>query len=545
VINKMKHPKHQNTPQPKNTKWNWLLIGILVVGFCLRLQGLTASVTDWHSFRQVDTASVTQEYVSRGVDLLHPRYHDLGNTQSGKDNPEGYRMVEFPWVNALLAVILRALPFLDLVVISRLFSILCSVGTIACLYQLGKRWGNETIGYLSALTFALLPYAVYYSRVILPEPIFTFTLTLAVLGFEDWLEKKRWASYGVSLVSLTLALLLKPFALFFAPVFAYLALRHFKTKVFFQPALYVFAVCLVPLVLWREWIKQFPEGIPASDWLFNKNGIRLRPAWFRWLGWERYTKLILGGVGIVAAVASLGEKTKLRELILVWGGCVLAYLVVIAGGNVQHDYYQSITLPVVSLAVGQGLYFLSKITHPAKLLGLVATAAAIIFLITRIPQPDNTPALQVPVVIIAAGIIFSGYLLYLLFKRQQTPLAGVLAAGGLLLTSVTISNWFVRGYYSTRSDYEQAGAAVQRLTTPDDKVIAPAMTDTMFLFQTQRRGWTLGGEIEDKISKGATYYVNTAYDDEAKALEQKYQVVEKTPNHIIIKLLPANPPISP
>jgi hypothetical protein len=515
---------------------NAVVIAIVLLGFALRLFGVTHSVTDWHAFRQADTASVTREYVKHGIDVLRPHYHDLGNTQSGKENPQGYRMVEFPIINALLATLLRAAPFLNLVTTSRFASIIFSLGTIFCIYELGKRWANQTVAYFAALSFSVLPYAVFYSRVILPEPFFVFFLTFTILTFDYWLEGKAWKWYIASLISFSLALLLKPFALFFAPVLAYLALRHFKAKVFLQPALYLYIASVIPLFIWRNWIQQFPEGIPASDWLYNKDGIRLRPAWFRWLGWERYTKMILGGTGLIASFFSLFTKNKLRDLILVWGGCVLAYLIVIAGGNVQHDYYQSITLPIVCLALGQGLFVISQWKDPKKLLGLWLTAVLLIVVISRFPEPGFTPQFQVSPLLFILGASLGIFLVYLFAKKRNTRVAGISVAIGFLITAVIVSHWFVSGYYRTRPDFEQAGAAVQRLTPPEAKIIAPQMTDTMLLFQTDRVGWALGGEIDEKIQQGASYYVSTAYDDEAKELEQKYPVIEKTPNHIIIKL---------
>jgi 4-amino-4-deoxy-L-arabinose transferase-like glycosyltransferase len=518
---------------------NWLLVLIVCFGLLLRLYGLTNSVTDWHSFRQADTASVTKEYVKRGIDLLHPRFHDYGNVASGKDNPEGYRMVEFPFINAGVALVLRTIPGLDLVVTSRLASILFSLGTIISLYFLGKRWANESVGYLSALTYAALPYVVYYSRVILPEPFFAFFLTFSFLSFDLWLENKKFGWYVGALVSYALALLLKPFALFFAPVLAYLALRHFKYKVFFQPLLYVFGVSLLPLVWWRHWITQYPEGIPVTDWLFNSidgKPIRFKPAWFRWLAWERYTKLILGGGTAVAALFSIGTKNKARELILVWGSCVFIYLATIAAGNVRHDYYQSITIPLFSLAVGQGLWVISQLKDNKKLLAIWAVIVALITLITKFPEPGTIEQFVPSWILIAVWAGLGGWILYAVIRKVSFKFLGAAVATGLFITSLIIGHWFVHGYYSTRPDYEEAGAAVDRLVPADAKIIAPAFADTLFLFQTNRAGWALGGEIDDKIAQGATYYVSTAYDDEAKELEQKYQVIEKTKNHIIIKL---------
>ncbi len=109
--------------------------------------------------------------------MLRPKYHDVSNIQSGLDNPEGYRMVEFPFVNGFLALILRQWSSLDLVIVSRLASMLISLGTIAVLFQFIKQISGPKIALLTALIYAVLPYSVYYSRVVLPEPYFLFFAT--------------------------------------------------------------------------------------------------------------------------------------------------------------------------------------------------------------------------------------------------------------------------------------------------------------------------------------------------------------------------------
>ena len=74
-----------------------IIFGILIFAIVLRTYRLHAPLGDWHSWRQADTASVAWEYVQAGhVDLFHPRFHDVSSIPSGLDNPEGWRMVEFP-----------------------------------------------------------------------------------------------------------------------------------------------------------------------------------------------------------------------------------------------------------------------------------------------------------------------------------------------------------------------------------------------------------------------------------------------------------------
>ncbi len=483
----------QNVAKGKMSKTKASLFKIIVVLVLLtifpRLYRFNNPVADWHAFRQADTASVTREYVKNGIDLLRPRYQDLSNIQSGKDNLEGWRMVEFPILNALAAFTIINLPFLNIVAVSRIISIVFSVGTTVSLYFLVKRISGKNVAFLSAATFALLPFSVFYGRAILPEPAMLFFSTGSLLFFTRYLDKKNtlW-SYLVSLVFLALALLLKPFVAFLGPVYLVLAWQSFGKNIFKHIELILFAgLSFLPLICWRKWVEQFPSGIPANDWLFNSNNIRFRPAWFRWLFYERLTKLFIGFFGWILLFGNLiNTKKKITELMVYgsWGMGLLLYLVVIATGNVQHDYYQVIMLPFVSVLIGRGAWFFYR--YWRKKIG--ANSAQL-----------------------ATSMI---YILMLLFAWKA-----------------------VNGYFNVNHwEYIEAGKVVDQNTPADAKVIAPAFGDTIFLFQTNRTGWPIGFEIADKISKGATHYITTSYDDESRELEAKYQTIVKNEKYLLLDL---------
>lgn len=461
---------------------NFLLGLILFLALFLRLYRLDNPLADWHAFRQVDTASVTREYVkAQKIDLLRPKYHDLSNIQSGMDNLEGYRMVEFPFVNALLALILRQWPVLDLVIISRLASILISLGTIAVLFQFIKEISGSKIALLTALLYAILPYSIFYSRVILPEPYFLFFSTFSLWQFYLFAQNKKFNHYGLALISLALAALLKPFVVFLAPVYLLIIWQFRQHGLWRDFRVYLFPIlAFTPMLLWREWIKNFPQGIPASDWLFNGNGIRLTPAWWRWIFYERLSKLFLGYFGLIFVFSNLFRRGKDFYLYAAWWLGIMLYFVIIATGNVQHDYYQNLALPILVISMARGaLIFYEKFRTKVGL-----------------------------------SITLSILTLSLYFAWQE-----------------------VSGYFNVNhQEYIVAGQALDKLVDPQALVIAPAMGDTQFLFQTNRRGWPIGFEIEDKINKGASIYVSSSYDWEAKALEEKYQVLAKNENYIIIDL---------
>ncbi len=523
-------------------KWlfthKWLFL-IICIAFFVRLYRIDYPLLDWHSWRQVDTASVTREYVQHGIDLLHPRYHDLSSLPSGKDNPHGYRMVEFPFINAGIASLIQIFPFLSLVATSRFISILFSLGTLVSLYVFVKQWFGKQTALMSSFVFALLPYSVYYSRVVLPEPAMLFFSTVSLMSFSLWIHFNHWKWYLTSAFTLVLAFLLKPFVGFLLPLFFVLScmkmlqltkekdiftalpqLQKKRVELFKLFVLFIVfgGISILPFFVWRQWIEQFSEGIPASKWLFNGaafqgESIRFKPAWFRWLFYERLTKLMLGWVGLVFVPFAfftfplILKKTKNISffsffsrsvkkwnwqsfcILVSWWLGILLYFSVIATGNVQHDYYQILVIPILSLTVGRGIVMIEKI---------------LFFFSPQTLRPW-----------VSQGII------------------------GILLLGMFVLSWQqVKGYFNVNHwEYVEAGKAVQELTPEDAKIIAPAYGgDTGFLFQTNRRGWPIGFDIEDKIDKGAEYYISTNYDDEARELEKKYQIVKKTDTYILIQL---------
>ncbi len=480
-------------------KKHWFLILILIIlATRLRLYRLNTPLADWHSFRQADTASVTREFIKHNYPIWEPHFQDHSNIASGLDNPEGYRMVEFPLLNYLIAQVIKFQPQLNLITVSRLFSIGFSIlGLISLygfVYLLSKR---RTLAFLSGLIFATLPYSVFYSRVILPEPAMLGTQLASLWLFLLWLQqpnKNRLKSqliYVLSLLAFATSLLLKPTAIFIIPVFILLGVVHFGFKAFFSPWLISYAVIgLAPLMGWRSWIKQFPTGIPVSTWLLNGNKIRLRPAWWRWLFADRIAKLILGYwgtslffVGLISKIKTNYKHASLFDWVtMTWAGSMFIYLVVFATGNVQHDYYQTLLIPIISILMARGIIWLTESFSTQK------------FILW-------------PTLMIVIGLTFF------------------------------MSWWEIRGYYDIQHpSIVTAGQRVDQLTPPEAKIIAPYQGDTAFLFQTNRTGWPIGFEIEDKIAKGASYYVSINFDDETKQLMEKYEIIEQTADYVIIKL---------
>lgn len=493
----------------------WFFTGsmsfILLVALVLRLYRIDAPLADWHSFRQADTASVTREFVKNGIDVLRPQYHDLSNIQSGEENPDGWRMVEFPLVNAFVAQLLHWQPNWDLVLTSRVVTILATVTALGLFIDVLRRYTRPGVALGAGLVWAVMPYAIYYGRVILPEPFVLLFVILTAWFLDHWLRSKHWWWLVATAFAAAAALLVKPVAIFFAPWWLGMVVsyrpRDLRWHHWLQMIL-VASVAFIPLIAWRIWIQQFPTGIPAADWLLNGNGIRLRPAWWRWLFADRIGRLMFGYWG--ASFMAFGVVTTLPSLMefpakQAWWRCVwqwlvgwvlksgallglslglFAYLVVFASGNVQHDYYQALLIPLVSWLTAEGVLWLLDRSHAG--VERVAMGMAVLFV----------------------GVLSWVFAWY------------------------HVKDWFT----IQNPAIVAAGEAVDQLTPEDALVIAPYMGDTAFLFQTNRRGWPIGFNIDQRLEQGADYYVSTSYDDEANELMQAHEVVVQEKDFVLIQL---------
>ncbi len=469
---------------------------VVILTIALRLYRVTAPVADWHSFRQTDTASVAQLYVINGVDVLHPRYQDLSNIQSGDDNPMGWRMVEFPLYQGIAATAARFYPSVSVDIWLRLVTIFSAAGTAALLMLLLVHVSTPLTAILAGFIYAILPYSIFYGRTILPESFAVFWAMLSVyICFKATNgPKSNWWGMIAAAGAGALAVLVKPTAGFLLlPVPYFILMRH-KLSVGSVLRLGLYAlICLLPFYRWRIWILQYPEGIPVFDWLLNKGNIRFKGAWFQWLFAKRLAELMLGYWGIVPFALGLlarpGKKEGWLFSVMAAGG--LLYLTVFAAGNVQHDYYQILLLPIVSIYVARGMAFL---------------------------MTEKTFSLAARYSVLVTSCLFM----------------------------LAFSWYTMRTYYwINRPEIIEAGELADTLLPKDAKVIAPYNGDTTFLYQTKRQGWPLGFDIDEKIAMGATHYVTVSPTDndwETKTLAEQYTVLVRNEKFAIIDLTKSKAP---
>lgn len=470
----------------------WLCL-IIIISFWVRLYKIDNPIADWHSWRQADTAAVARNFYDEGFNPLLPRGDDMSTISEIKPVPNlnRYRFVEFPIYSSLVYFGYLLNGGVD-ERIARLVSIFFSLGAVIFIYLIVKRYSKIVPALLSAFVFATLPFNVYYSRVILPEPSLIF-FCLGMFYFIDmWIYENKKHLMGWGMFFTACAFLTKPMAIFFLLplIYSYYqkeglrfpSLRYF---VFFIPA-------LLPFGLWRYWIQNFPEGIPASSWLLNGNGIRFRPAFFRWIVGDRLGREILSITGgflflLGVLIKPLANSNYLLHLLTFSS---FLYLVVFATGNVQHDYYQFLITPVLSIFLARGFLLLFK----------------------GIP-------LFLPRIITMPLAIF---LLIVTYYLTWNEIAGL----------YQVNNWpIVRG-----------GVEANKILPKDAIVLAPYGGDSAFLYQINRNGFTLVINSVEEMRRDykVNFYVSTAKDAKTAWLMQKYKTLVENPEYIIVDLRDKN-----
>lgn len=467
-----------------------LLTVVILTGFLVRLYKINNPVADWHSWRQADTAAVTRNYINNGINLLVPKFDDISSIQSRLLNLNGYRMVEFPFYNAIAALAYNAYSNLSLEVWSRLVTIICALITSFFLYLIGKKYLGKWGGVLSAFFYLFIPFNIYFTRVILPDPMGVMFGIIGLWSFVKYIEDSKESYFYISAFFMALMFLIKPYLGFYLFPIGYLTVNKFglrkileNKKLIFKAFAYLF-ICLFPFILWRIWESKYPEGIPLFWWAFNGNGIRFRPAYWYWVFGERLGHLILGSLGVVPFVFGI-INTKNKNYFIHWFLIgALFYVGLVANANVMHDYYQILTIPAISLGLASGSVYLWSQNIFNKILA-------------------------------RSILIFSIFVML-------------------------IAGWFqIKGNYVV-NHYEiiEAGQAVDKLTPKDAIIVAPYNGDTAFLYQTKRKGWpAVDNSIDNIIDEGADYYASVDLGStDTLNFEKRFTTIVKTDKYIILDL---------
>ncbi|MDR3602201.1 MAG: glycosyltransferase family 39 protein [Desulfosporosinus sp.] len=341
-----------------------LLFLILLVALGVRLRGITNPLLDDQAWRQADTASIAAHMLGHLTDIpsvFLPQLNYDGITPQRVE-------LEFPFLPYLLACTWTLFGWAD--IWGRLWSVVLSLITVGGIYELGRKMFTERAGLMAAAIYALMPLAIYYGRVVMPEPMAQAWSIWALVMIWRWRTTQEESGVWKAGVLMAGAILAKLPQLMLFPVALMLGFWPLNRERVAKLVGYSMIVLMPPMVyyLWVHFkvaaSSQFVTGILTGqvvtastlDWKLLSKTIR-----------RGFTDsiLLLSGVGLCRLIFF---RSPVRMALLAWVGIVVLYIGVVCA-HIPLDYY---LVPVLPLAALLGAYALDGIKgRPLTMLGIV------------------------------------------------------------------------------------------------------------------------------------------------------------------------------
>ncbi|PJE66911.1 hypothetical protein COU93_01665, partial [Candidatus Shapirobacteria bacterium CG10_big_fil_rev_8_21_14_0_10_36_6] len=197
--------------------------------------------------------------------------------------------------------------------------------------------------------------------------------------------------------------------------------------------------------------------------------------------------LILGVYGVIPLFLGLAYRRKHSQAItisLTVG--IFLYFLIIAQGNIQHDYYQILIIPSLSILCGLGYFYIYE-------------------------------------------IIFKNYFLK------------IFSIFFIFTLSTFLSYQRVVEYYKINNpQIITAGNKVNEITPKNSIIIAPYNGDTAFLYQTNRSGFPIEiydfESIKKEFPARPIYFTSVNYDDYTNKIIKQFPTIYRDSQFIILEI---------
>ncbi|MCL4415915.1 MAG: hypothetical protein M1365_04335 [Actinobacteria bacterium] len=141
---------------------------------------------------------------------------------------------------------------------------------------------------------------------------------------------------------------------------------------------------------------------------------------------------------------------------------------------------------------------------------------------------------------VAAVFLTSGFINLILGVRDFLPRVWTIIIALLFLPLAFYFSWIiVRGFYQINNPVIiEAGKRADQILPKNAIVVAPYNGDTAFLYQTNRSGWPVTALplVELVADYGVTHFISTTRNDKTNWVLRHFQILEDNPRFIITNL---------
>ncbi len=326
-----------------------VFLGLLFVQIVLLIFFIDNTYTDGWNLRQAQTAMMTRNIAADGLNFLPTRL-DFFAPYNGEV------ILEFPLLHSLTALLNNWLGESEsngriLILIFHTFNVITMFKILSYMFKS-----------ITAKTFTVIysftPIVFYSAHAFIPETSMLFFYLMAFYLF--LLTGNGAGKFFVNAafrVTLSILPLIKPIAgVIYFPILINSANKGYKL---FLREIILLGICCFPFILWMTYgyFINNSDTSTGGDWanwsdiLFGRGGIV-----GNWINPEFYTNILfslifLNATPIIMVFACLAIYKKIpfveRKFINIWAMANIAVLLLFAGANRGHPYYQIYFVPII------------------------------------------------------------------------------------------------------------------------------------------------------------------------------------------------------
>ncbi|MBN1481260.1 phospholipid carrier-dependent glycosyltransferase [candidate division KSB1 bacterium] len=319
----------------------------------------------------------------------------------------------------------------------RLLPLISSVGIVSLLYLFGKRWFNATVGWISALIYAMLPLIVIWSTIVKTEQPAIFFGVLSMLILLEGLDKKGILVFLAGAFAACAFYIRQPtLYLPMAAVFFLFVSRHKVLKNFFFYLLGYFSVVTIIFLLYMPHMR-LPDmlfsqlnplhliwnrlmhllcWLPEQYRIVDNSGFRVLDQDMTYTLNSWYHALVFSLFIVFGALAAIVTKKidkhqsryRARILLFCWTGFVLFLYIFQTANRGFYTQYFTEALPPLILLASSSIMHVGKVRMPKSLVPLFAVVAFYVIYLTQRFFWNVTPGMS-GYVVLSLGMAFTLY----------------------------------------------------------------------------------------------------------------------------------------
>lgn len=334
---------------------NWLvLVLILTIGLGVRMKNFNVLPIDAHPMRQTDTECVAYFLYTGKANFLNPKSCLIRPVA----NVNGYFFLEMPFYQQFIAIsykIFGYYPFSARIV----NLVLYLLGSLA-MYGLMSKWWNKKMGLMSVFIYSFIPGSIFFvGHAIHPDALAVSFIWISLFFGWKYQENGKYKNLLLSGLFLGISVASRPFGLICLPLLFYF-LWFKKSKISDYVILFILSIGFYGFWWWRK--NNLGIDMDWEHWILAGREKLFQIEHLKKLIWKNIVGETMGktasGLAVIGLIVGLIKKEKKMVPLILWLLGVVVYWLIAPNGNLTHQYYADVYIPLVVILATVGLNFI-------------------------------------------------------------------------------------------------------------------------------------------------------------------------------------------